>query len=201
VLESEKREEEKNLAQSSQDSAQSGTPDCPVVHRTVPDAPGWLLANWPLSVIRRWRMAIIHRTVRWCTGLSGEPMAASTTVGRQIRGRRVARSNGRQEAPDSVRCANGYNSATVDCAILGRRSAPNHEQCLSGGAPDCPMRHPTEGKNCLPRLPPMAPSCLGAIKGTPRRMEESPKHSLIISKHQDSILAHLILCDSDLSSS
>jgi hypothetical protein len=103
-------------------------------------------------------------------------------------------------APDSVRCANGNISATVGCAISGRRSAPDHEQCLSGGAPDCPVRHPTEGKNCLPRLPPMAPSCLGAIKGTPRRMEEPPKHSLIISKHQDSILAHLILCDSDLSS-
>jgi hypothetical protein len=104
-------------------------------------------------------------------------------------------------APDSVQCANGYISATVGCAILGRRSAPNHEQCLSGGAPDCPVRHPIEGKNCLPKLLPTAPSCLGAIKGTPRRMEESSKHSLIISKHQDSILAHLILCDSDLSSS
>jgi hypothetical protein len=103
-------------------------------------------------------------------------------------------------APDSVRCANGYISATVGCAILGRRSALGHEQCLSGGAPDCPVRHPTEGKNCLPRLLPMAPSCLGVVKGTPRRMEESPQHSLIISKHQDSILAHLILCDSDLSS-
>jgi hypothetical protein len=103
-------------------------------------------------------------------------------------------------APDSVRCANGYNSATVGCAILGRRSAPDHEQCLSGGAPDCPVRHPTEGKNCLSRLPPTTTSCLGAIYGTPRRMEESPKHSLIISKHQDSIIAHLILYDSDLSS-
>jgi hypothetical protein len=115
------------------------------------------------------------------------------TVGRRHRTVRCA--------PDSVRCANGYNSATIGCAILGRRSAPDHEQCLSGGAPDCPVRHPTEGKNCLPRLLPTAPSCFGAIKGTPRRMEESPKHSLIISKHQDSILAHLILCDSDLSSS
>jgi hypothetical protein len=85
-------------------------------------------------------------------------------------------------ALDSVRCANGYNSATVGCAILGRRSAP-----------DCPVRHPTEGKNCLPRLPPKAPSYLGAIKEAPRHMEEEPKHSLIISKHQDSILAHLIL--------
>jgi hypothetical protein len=96
-------------------------------------------------------------------------------------------------APDSVRCANSYNSTTVGCAILGRRSAPDTEQCLFGGAPDCPVRHPTEGKNCLPRLPPMTPSCLRAIKGTPRRMEDKSKHSLIISKHQDSILAHSIL--------
>jgi hypothetical protein len=114
------------------------------------------------------------------------------TVGRRHRTVRCA--------PDSVRCANGYISATVGCAISGRRSAPDHEQCMFGGAPDCPVHHPTEGKNCLPRLPPTAPSCLGAIKGTPRRMEEKPKHSLIISKHQDSFLAHLILCDSDLSS-
>jgi hypothetical protein len=28
-------------------------------------------------------------------------------------------------------------------------------------------------------------------------MEEIHKHSLIISKHQDFILAHLILCDSN----
>jgi hypothetical protein len=149
-----------------------GAPDCPVVHRTVSGAPGWALVNWPLSGIRQRRTAIIHRTVRWCTGLSGQPMAASTTVGRAIRARRVARADGRLGAPDSVRCANGYNSATVGCAILGRRSAPDNEQWMFGGAPDCPVHHPTESKNCLPRMPPTAPSCLGAIKGTPRRMEE-----------------------------
>jgi hypothetical protein len=32
-------------------------------------------------------------------------------------------------------------------------------------------------------------------------MEEDTKHSLIISKHQDFILVHLILCDSNLNSS
>jgi transposase InsO family protein len=178
----------------------------PVAHRTVSGAPGWLQANWPLSGIHRRHTTIIHQTVRWCTGLSGEPTVTSATVGHQIRGRRVARSNGRQEAPD-------YPVCTEQCPVrqrlqfcngrlchLGRRSAPDHEQCLSGGAPDCPVHHPIEGKNCLPRLPPTAPSCLGAIKGTPRHMEEISKHSLIISKHQDSILAHLILCDSDLSS-
>jgi hypothetical protein len=115
-----------------------GAPDCPVVHRTMSGAPGRALVNWPLSGIRRRRTAIIHRTVRWCTGLSGEPTAASATVGRAIRARRVAPANGRLGAPDSVRCANGYNSATVGCAILGRISAPDNEQWMSGGAPDCP---------------------------------------------------------------
>jgi hypothetical protein len=103
-------------------------------------------------------------------------------------------------APDSVRCANQPGVATVGCARIGRRSRTRHEQWLSGGAPDCQVRHPTEGKNCLPCWPPTAPSCLGAIKGTPRRMEESPKHSLsnLILPH--SVSTHLIDCVSDLSS-
>jgi hypothetical protein len=163
-----------------------GAPDSVRCARPAP-------ANWPLSGNLLRRTAIIHWTVRWCTGLSGEPTAASATVGRTIRVRRVAPANGRLGAPDSVQCANQPEDPTVGCAILGRRSAPDHEQWMSGGAPDCPVCHPTEGKNCLPRMPPTAPSCLGAIKGTPRRMEEEPKHSLIIPKHQDSILAHSIL--------
>jgi hypothetical protein len=75
-------------------------------------------------------------------------------------------------ASDSVRCANCPGAATVVCARKGRRSALEHLQWLSGGAPDCPVRHSTEGKDGLPCLPPTAPSCLGAIKATPRRMEE-----------------------------
>jgi hypothetical protein len=73
-------------------------------------------------------------------------------------------------------------------SVPGMEGDP-HRTCYSG----CPVCHPTEGKNCLPCWVPTAPSCLGAIKGTPRRMEESFKHSLIIPKHQDSILAHSIL--------
>jgi hypothetical protein len=143
---------------------------------------------------RIWRRTtIIHRTVRRCTGLSGEPTAASATVGRAIRGRRVARTNGRQGAPDSVQCANCHGSATVVCARIGRRSRTGHEQWLSGGAPDYPVRHLTEGKDSLPCWPPTAPSCLGSIKGTPRRMEEIPKHSRNILSLQDSNFAHLIL--------
>jgi hypothetical protein len=103
-------------------------------------------------------------------------------------------------APDSVRCANQPEDPTVGCVRNGRRSAPDMLQWLSGGAPDCPVRHPTEGKNCLPRMPPTTPSCLGAIKGTPRRMEEIPKHTLSILNLSHSVSAHLIDFLSDLSS-
>jgi hypothetical protein len=73
----------------------------------------------------------------------------------------------------------------------------NPHRTVSGGAPDCPVRQATEGKNCLPGMLSTAPSCLGAIKGTPRRMEEYTKHSLSIPKHQDFNSAHSILCDSN----
>jgi hypothetical protein len=71
-----------------------------------------------------------------------------------------------------------------------------------------PVRGPTPGLSGAPHdrrqvglsgWPPTAPSCLGAIKGTPRRMKELPKHSLNIIKHPDSSPTHLILCVSDLS--
>jgi hypothetical protein len=68
-----------------------------------------------------------------------------------------------------------------------RSSSPEKERnphrTVSGGAPDCPVRQATEGKNCLPGMHSTAPNCLGAIKGTPRRMEEHTKHSLSIPKH------------------
>jgi hypothetical protein len=103
-------------------------------------------------------------------------------------------------APDIVQCANQPEVATIGCARIGRRSRTGHEQCLSEGAPDYMVHHPTEGKNCLPCWPPTAPSCLGAIQGTPRRMEERPKHTLSILSLPHSVSAHLINRVSDLSS-
>jgi hypothetical protein len=104
VLETGKEKDWKRVPVRSQDSTQSGTPDCPVVHRTVSGAPGGSPANWPLLGKLRQCTTIIHQTVRRCTGLSDEPTASSATVGRQIHGRRVARSNGRQGAPDCPVC-------------------------------------------------------------------------------------------------
>jgi hypothetical protein len=102
-------------------------------------------------------------------------------------------------APDNVWCAIHPGVAMIG-ARNGRKSRTGHEQWLSGGAPDSPVRHPTEGKFCLPRMPPTASSCLGTIKGTPRRMEESPKHTLSILSIPHSVSAYLIDRVSDLSS-
>jgi hypothetical protein len=184
VLESEIIQKEKDLAGAAKTLCSLG-------------APSWLLVNWPLSGIRRRRTTKIHRTVRWCTELFGEP-----TVGR-ANGRpqnpRVTRdrSNGLMGAPDCL--VHQRLQIFNGCANFGKQSAPDIEQCLSGGTPDCPVRHPREGKNCLPGLLSTAPSCLGAIKGTPRHMEENTKYTLSILNHSHSVFAHSIVFLSDLS--
>jgi hypothetical protein len=61
---------------------------------------------------------------------------------------------------------------------------------MSGGASDCHMRQRTEGKNCLPNGAPTVPSCLGAIKGAPRRMEQYTKPPLNILRCLDSTSTH-----------
>jgi hypothetical protein len=127
-------------------------------------------------------------SVRWCTGQCPVCQAGVWSTGCS----RVSMAAYGYKSPDSVRCANGSKSSTVGCARIGK----NPHRTVSDGAPDCPVRQSTEGKNCLPGLLSTAPSCLGAIKGTPRRMEEYTKHPLSIPKHQDFISAHSILCDS-----
>jgi hypothetical protein len=87
--------------------------------------------NWLLLGLRWWCMAINHRIVRWCTGLSGEP-----TIGRVIRARRVAEPTVRR-GHLTVRCANGSESPTVGFAKEGKKSAPDSVRWCTGlsGAP------------------------------------------------------------------
>jgi hypothetical protein len=75
----------------------------------------------------------------------------------------------------------------------------NRTLFMFGGAPDYPVRQPAEGKNCLPNGDPMAPSCLGAIKGTPRRMEQYTNPSLNILRCLDSANTHSDHRDLELS--
>jgi hypothetical protein len=175
--------------------------------------------RWPCST--KASSVWVHRTVRWFTGQcpvcpagSGELAAlgnkltaygynspdcpvsqrsAGPKVGCTIRTRHVAKPTVRRGhrtvrcAPDNVRCANGSKAPTVGFAREGR----NPHRTVFGGAPDYPVLQATEGKNFLPGLLSTAPSCLGAIKGTPRRMEDLTKHSLSTLDHSHSIIAHL----------
>jgi hypothetical protein len=126
--------------------------------------------------------------------------SSAPTVGRAIRGRRVA-------APTV-----GSGHRTVSGAPTGpelqRSFVPEKEgDRHRTGYSSCPVVHrtvrcTTRQKASLAFLDwsPTAPSCLGAIKGTPRRMEELHKHSLSILKHPDSVPAHSFHCVRDLSS-
>jgi hypothetical protein len=88
-----------------------GAPDCPVVHRTVSGAPGWLRRTCPSrEVINGVRLKF--------TGLSGEPTVGRTNGRprdpRETRGR----ANSRKGAPDCLVC-------TGQCPVRQRLSGAN----------------------------------------------------------------------------
>jgi hypothetical protein len=181
------------LAVYSQKAARSG---CTRLSGGAPDSvrcARLALVKRPLSGLRRRRTTKIHRTVQCAPDCLVSQLSARPTVGRVIRARHVAE--------PTVRRGHRTVSGVPTALNLKRSASPKKERnphrTVSGGAPDCPVRQTTEGKNCLPRMLSTAPSCLGAIKGTPRRMEEHTKYSLRIPKHQDSNSAHSILCDSN----
>jgi hypothetical protein len=162
-------------------------------------------AKKPLSGIRRRHTAIIHRTVRCAPNCPVSQRSAEPTVGRRICARHVVWPTvGRRHR--TVRCAPDMSGVHRTCPVRQicngrqrsaapfkeRNRAPDSVRC----APDCPVRPTTEGKDGLSDLFSTAPSCLGAIKGTPKRMEEDTKHSYNIPKHQDIDLTHSFHCDS-----
>jgi hypothetical protein len=116
------------------------------------------------------------------------------TVGYAIHRRRVARS---KRSVGHTRTVSGAPTSPEE----QRSDAPDMEEYR---VPDmnsgCPVHHSTEGRNCLPSWSPTTSSCLGAIKGTPRRMEQYTKHSLSILRHPNTAPTHLLRCVSDLSS-
>jgi hypothetical protein len=63
----------------------------------------------------------------------------------------------------------------------------------------CPVCPRKEGNYCLPNGATTTSSCLGAIKGTPKYIEQYTKHLLNILRSRDLAFAHLIHCVRDLS--
>jgi hypothetical protein len=100
--------------------------------------------NSSLSGKGKGDVAIIHRTVRWCTGLSGEPTAPAA--------------NGR---PRDQRATRGQLQRSAGCiGLSGASTGPEEQRSAAPDmegdrAPDMnsgcnPVHHSTEGKNGLP---------------------------------------------------
>jgi hypothetical protein len=90
--------------------ARSGTPDCPVVHWTVSGAPDWPAVNWPLSG----KIDVYDYNSPDCPVSQRSP---APTVGRAIRGRRVAHNNGRLGTPDYPVCPRQCPVLKGKCAL------------------------------------------------------------------------------------
>jgi hypothetical protein len=80
----------------------------------------------------RRRTTIIHRTVRCAPNCPVSQRSVGPTVGRTIRAGHVAEPTARR-VHQTVRCANGSESSTVDCTNFGRKS----------GTGQCPVVHRT----------------------------------------------------------
>jgi hypothetical protein len=108
------------------------------VHRTVRCA-RLATVNWLLSGSDQQRTTINHRTVWWCTGLSGEP-----TVGRangRPRNPRATRgrANGQKGAPDCPVCT-GQCSVRQRLEICNGRLRQIRKEICTG---QCPVVHRT----------------------------------------------------------
>jgi hypothetical protein len=90
------------LAKYNQHQLGPGTPDCLVVHRTVSGAPGWSNVNWLLSGKEKGAAAKNHRTVRWCTGLFGEPKVLAAND--RLRNPRATRGPHQQSVGHTGQC-------------------------------------------------------------------------------------------------
>jgi hypothetical protein len=113
----------------------SGAPGCPV---TVSGAPGRIKSNLPASGIWGGHSAIIHRTVRCNTGLSGVPAE-----------QRLLRANGRLQATVKA------NSARLRAqkSEQAPEGAPDSEQDLSDAPPDCPVAQLSEAPTVRTQRP------------------------------------------------
>jgi hypothetical protein len=131
VLELEKRQKEKGLAVYSQLLFSLGAPDCPVCQAGSGEKAA--------LGFRRRRTTKNHRTIRWCTGLSGEP-----TVGRandRSRNPRATRgrANGPKGAPDCPVCT-GQCPVHQRLQIVNGQLRQNRKEISTG---QCPVVHRT----------------------------------------------------------
>jgi hypothetical protein len=128
-----------------------------VCHQTVSGAPGTVQAQLFTFGFLESRSAIIHRTVRWVTGLSVVPAeqwlrSATVDSNGHLQREQCADSSRKvraapKGAPDSEQCMSG--APRCQSTNSQNRQNPNSwvtwlaHQIVFGGTPDCPMRPST----------------------------------------------------------
>jgi hypothetical protein len=128
---------------------------------------------------QRRRTTIIHRTVRWCTGLSGEPtVACANGRSRNLRATRglLQRSAGAPDCPVRQSAQRSNGRMRLIWKAIAHRTATGTVRWRTGlsGAPL--VRRPgwtSQFVSIVSLLP-------WGYKRDPRHMEESLKHSLSI---------------------
>jgi hypothetical protein len=101
---------------------------------------------------RRWCTTIIHRTVRWCTGLSGESSVVNSSLSGKVQGdmaiihRTIRWCTGLSSEP-TVASANGRsrNLRATHGRANGRLSTPDCPVCTG----QCPVRQRARRSNRL----------------------------------------------------
>jgi hypothetical protein len=129
-----------------------------VHHRTVSGAPGNFNSEFVSLGNFGSHSAKIHRTVRCYTGLSGVPAEQRLL---HANGRLQTAFNALQCAPESEQCQKAHRTVYRTCPVHHRTiqwprrqklQRSNHNgrvtwlahRTVSGGAPDCPVRHATD---------------------------------------------------------
>jgi hypothetical protein len=133
-------------------------------------------------------VAIIHRIVRCGSHAHSNGRPHNQWATRGLHQRSSGRTGLSGVSPDCPVCHGGHG---CNDWLRQKRKEITHSS-LSSGAPDCPVRPRTEGNNGLSNGALTALSCLEAIKGTPRRMEQYTKHPLNILIRRDFAYTHLV---------
>jgi hypothetical protein len=132
----------------------SGAPDCPVCHRTVPGAPCQYKSEAATRGKTQARSAIIHQIVRCASEAMAIQRATvdsdSGTVQHSAQQKSEQRVRGAPDCPvhhQTVQCHKKTKELTVNCSrtltVGWRGGAPDTEQWVSSGAPDCLVRPST----------------------------------------------------------
>jgi hypothetical protein len=142
-------------------------------------------ANWPLLGKTQGATTIIHWTV-WCASHALIQRSTTRSADDTWLNQRSKGCTGLSGVPpDYPVCHRTIRCATGAYGCNGRLRQKRKEIM------HCSRAH--GGNQSLPNGTLTAPSCLGAIKGTPRRMEQHTKHSLNIQQCRDIEFTPLLL--------